>query len=245
MKPDLKSSSGAIENLQGTSWALNLSELGIGPMPLSTQATLDGLFRIIQENSIKGFLADDEAAALLVFAQRAGRIGPCLEVGSYCGKSTVFLGEGCRLAGTALYAVDHHRGSEEHQVGEEYHDADLFDAQRGEFDSFPAFRKTLQLSDLSTVVIPVVTSSEQLLQHWTASLGLVFIDGGHSHAMALNDALGWSKKVASGGYLLIHDIFEKPEAGGQGPFLAQNAVLATGAFEKIAQINSMAVLKRY
>ena len=55
---------------------------------------------------------------------------PLLEVGSYCGRSTVWIGAAARVAGVVLFAVDHHRGSEENQPGWEWHDATLVDPGR-------------------------------------------------------------------------------------------------------------------
>lgn len=202
------------------------------------------LFDLIQTNAIKGFLADDEAEALFDLAKSVEGLGPCLEVGSYCGKSTLFLGSACKQSGNTLYAVDHHKGSEEHQLGEEYHDADLYDNQQQEINSFPVFKQTIKLAQLENTVIPIVTSSEVLARHWATPLGLVFVDGGHSHKMSLNDCMSWAKHIVAGGLLLIHDIFEKPEEGGQGPYLGLNAVLETGHFEKIKQINSLGILRR-
>lgn len=202
------------------------------------------LFDLIQANAIKGFLADDEAEALFDLAKSVAGLGPCLEIGSYCGKSTLFLGSACKQSGNTLYAVDHHNGSEEHQLGEEYHDADLYDNQQQEINSFPVFKQTLTLGQLESTVIPIVTSSEILVRHWATPLGLVFVDGGHSHKMSLNDCMSWAKHIVSGGLLLVHDIFENPEDGGQGPYLALTSVLDAGGFEKIDQVNSLGILRR-
>lgn len=202
------------------------------------------LFELIESNAIKGFLARDEAEALFNCAKSVASLGPCLEIGSYCGKSTLFLGSACQSFGNTLYAIDHHSGSEEHQLGEEYHDADLYDKQNNEMNSFPVFKQTLKLAGLESTVVPIVSSSEVTVRHWATPLGLVFVDGGHSHAMSMNDCMSWSKHLIKGGLLLIHDIFEKPEDGGQGPFLGLNAVLETGRFEKLEQVNSLGILRR-
>lgn len=202
------------------------------------------LHQAIEDHQIKGFLAPDEAEALYKLALQSAPLGPCLEVGSYCGKSTVYLGSACREAGTVLFAVDHHRGSEEHQLGEEYHDPDLYDSTVQAMDSFPFLRRTLRLFDLQDAVVPVVAPSEVVARKWTTQLGLVFIDGGHSHEQALADCLAWSEKVSPGGLLLIHDIFPHPKDGGQGPYLALQAVVDSGSFRWERTINSLGVLRR-
>lgn len=202
------------------------------------------LHQAIEAHQIKGFLARDEAEALYAFALQCAPLGPCLEVGSYCGKSTAYLGTACREGGTVLFAVDHHRGSEEHQLGEEYHDPDLYDASAQSMDTFPFLRRTLRLLSLQDTVVPIVAPSEVVAREWTTQLGLVFIDGGHSHEQALADCLAWSAKVIPGGLLLIHDIFPDPKDGGQGPYLALQAVLASGNFRWENTLNSLGVLRR-
>lgn len=202
------------------------------------------LHQAIEEHQIKGFLARDEAEALYDLALASAPLGPCLEIGSYCGKSTVYLGTACRDRDTVLFAVDHHRGSEEHQPGEEYHDPELFDSSAETIDTFPSLRRALALFSLQESVVPVVAPSQVVIKKWVTPLGLVFIDGGHSHEQALTDCMSWADKVVSGGLLLIHDIFPNPQDGGQGPYLALQAVIARGAFYWEQSINSLGVLRR-
>ena len=78
----------------------------------------------IDPASVKGFLDPDEGSALYRWAHDAVAWGPCLEVGSYCGKSALYLGAACKSRGGLLFTVDHHRGSEEMQPGWEHHDAE-------------------------------------------------------------------------------------------------------------------------
>ncbi|VUD59523.1 hypothetical protein TDB9533_02699 [Thalassocella blandensis] len=197
-----------------------------------------------QQHAVKGFLAEDEGLALYEKALAAADIGPCLEIGSYCGKSTVYLGLACKETHNTLYAVDHHRGSEEHQLGEEYHDPDLYDKKHQCMDSFPEFRKTIQAAQVDKFVVPVVASSELTVRHWQTPLGMVFVDGGHSHQMAMNDCVSWSRKLAVGGILAVHDLFALPEEGGQGPHLAFEHIASSRQFERLAKVNSLGFLRR-
>lgn len=206
--------------------------------------TVTALHQAIEDRQIKGFLAQDEAAALYELALSCAPLGPCLEIGSYCGKSTVYLGTACRDRDSVLFAVDHHRGSEEHQPGEEYHDPLLFDAKTQTIDTFPSLRRALSIFSLEQWVVPVVAPSQVVVKKWATPLGLVFIDGGHSHEQALADCLSWADKIASGGLLLIHDIFPNPQDGGQGPYLALQAVVARGDFQWEQSINSLGILRR-
>ncbi|MEX2488953.1 MAG: class I SAM-dependent methyltransferase [Pseudomonadales bacterium] len=193
---------------------------------------------------IKGFLDHREGEALYEHCLEAGRFGPCLEVGSYCGKSTVYLGEACRQTGRSLYAVDHHRGSEEHQPGEEFHDEALYDPVYGLMDSFREFRSTIRRAGLENTVVPLVASSNVAARDWATPLGMVFIDGGHSLEAALNDYRCWSTFVVQGGILAIHDIFPDPADGGQAPYTIWKMAIASGLFEELEVIGTLGILRR-
>lgn len=199
---------------------------------------------LLNPDDVKGFLHPDEGARLYELGEQAAGLGPCLEVGSYCGKSTVYLGSGVRAGGGQLFALDHHRGSEEHQKGEGYHDAELFDAEIERMDSLPAFRRTLFRAGLENNVIPVVASSAQLGNVWRIPLGMVFIDGGHSFAAAQTDLRAWMGHVLPGGYLAIHDIFASEAEGGQAPRTILEQAEASGLFEPRVMTQTLGVLKR-
>ena len=193
---------------------------------------------------VKGFLDPAEGERLYELAQQASALGPCLEIGSYCGKSTLYLGAGARAADGQVYALDHHRGSEEHQLGEEYHDPDLYDDEAQRMDSLPYFRRTLRRAGLEQTVVPMVGASTQVGRYWTTPLALVFIDGGHSLETAMSDYQTWSKHVVSGGYLVIHDIFPDPADGGQAPYEIYKLALASGLFEDAGMTKTLGVLRR-
>lgn len=194
--------------------------------------------------SCKGFLDDDEGLRLYALALEAAALGPVLEIGSYCGKSAVYLGSGVREAGGTLVCVDHHRGSEEHQRGEEYHDADLFDALTGRMDSLPELRRTLHAAGLEDSAVLLVAPSDRAAAVWGVPLGLVFIDGGHSHAAAHADFERWSPFLAAGGILAIHDLFPDPATGGQAPIEVYRRALATGDYDELPTTKTLGVLRR-
>ena len=195
-------------------------------------------------DSVKGFLATEEGEALYRLATECAALGPCLEIGSYCGKSSVYLGAACRESGGILYAIDHHRGSEEHQLGEEYHDPDLFDADAGLVDSFKEFRTTMRKAGLEDTVVPIVSSSAVASRHWATPLGMVFIDGGHSMQAAMCDYRSWVGHIVPGGILAIHDIFPDPADGGQAPYEIWNLAKKSGLFEVLPMVNTLGLLRR-
>jgi predicted O-methyltransferase YrrM len=192
----------------------------------------------------KGFLDDAEGLRLYELAKAQAPHGPVLEVGSYCGKSSVYLGAGVKEAGGTLICVDHHRGSEEHQRGEEYHDPDLFDADAGRMDTLHELRRTLRRAGLEEHALLLVASSQHAARVWSTPLALVFIDGGHSHAQAHADYDGWAPRVARGGILAIHDLFPNPAEGGQAPIEIYRKGLASGIFEALPSTKTLGVLRR-
>lgn len=198
----------------------------------------------IDITTVKGFLADDEAAALYQHALTAAASGPLLEVGSYCGKSTIYLGVAAQQHHSTVFAVDHHRGSEEHQKGEEYHDADLYDAEFGLMDSFREFRKNMRAAGLDDTVVAVVASSRTAAKQWHTPLAMVFIDGGHSFEAAETDYRSWISHIMIGGILAIHDLFPDPAKGGQAPITIYRMALASGLFEELAVVNTLGFLRR-
>ena len=193
---------------------------------------------------IKGFLAEDEGLSLYELAQKACRLGPCLEIGSYCGKSTVYIGRACKQMGGTLFSIDHHTGSEEHQPGEEYHDPDLFDPDSGTIDSFREFRKTIKSAGLEETVVPIVARSNVAARSWSTPLGLVFIDGGHSFESAFDDYSSWASHILPNGFLAIHDIFPDPSKGGQAPYDIYKLAVSSGLFKEYLKVNTLGVLRR-
>ncbi len=192
----------------------------------------------------KGFMPEDEGAFLHDLARRHLRDGPGLEVGTYCGKSAIYLGAAARAAAGVVFTVDHHRGSEENQSGWEHHDASLVDPDLGLMDTLPVFRRTIADAGLEEEVVAVIGRSTVVAAHWRTPLGLLFIDGGHAEEPAQDDYSGFAHWVLPGGALVIHDVFERPEDGGQAPFHVWQRAVAGAAFEPAGQVGSMRVLTR-
>ena len=138
-------------------------------------------------NTVKGFLDNTEGNELAKIARKCSDLGPCLEIGTYCGKSALIIGEACRKSNNLLFTVDHHTGSEEHQLGEEYHDSELYDENISSFNTLPEFLENLKKSDLKNYILPLIGASKELAKEWKLPLGMVFIDGGHSYQTTLND----------------------------------------------------------
>jgi MMP 1-O-methyltransferase len=191
-----------------------------------------------------GFMPPEEGLALYRAAAAYAPAGPVLEIGTYCGKSTIYLAAAARQAGQVVITVDHHHGSEENQPGWEYHDPGLVDARTGRLDTLPHVRATLGDAGVEDDVIVVVGRSAQVARLWRTPVGLLFIDGGHTEAAARADYEGWARWVAPGGALAIHDVFPDPADGGQAPHGIYRRALASGGFTEVAVQGSLRVLER-
>ena len=195
----------------------------------------------------RGFMPEDEGDALFAACVNvpASIPGSIVEVGSYCGRSTVWLGAAARQVNRVVFAVDHHMGSEENQPGWEWHEPDLVDARTGRMDTLPHFRRTIIDAHLTDVVITVVGDSPTIARNWVTPIAFLFIDGGHGVEPATLDYQLWTPHVAPGGVLAIHDVFPDPKDGGRPPY--ENIylpALASGLFEDVSATGSLRVLRR-
>lgn len=191
----------------------------------------------------RGFMPPDEGLALYDAAVAAAR-GPYLEIGSYCGKSAVYLGAAAKERETVLFALDHHRGSEENQAGWEWHEPDLVDPTINKLDTLPTFRRTLYDAQLEPYVVAVVGDSPTVGRYWTIPLGFLFIDGGHGSEPAHRDYETWVPHIVIGGTLAIHDVFPDPKDGGRPPYEIYLRALSSEAFTEVSATGSLRVLQR-
>jgi predicted O-methyltransferase YrrM len=199
----------------------------------------------------RGFMPDDEGRALFEAARRAGQAdlpdakpATFVEIGAWCGKSTVYLGAAAEATGAVLLSVDHHRGSEENQAGWEYHDSDLVDPEAGRIDTLLHWRRTMTTAGLESTVVGLVGDSPTIATRWDRPLAFCFIDGGHGEKPAWADYRGWSPHVAVGGWLAIHDVFPDPADGGRPPYELYCAALESGEFVDDGECGSLRVLRR-
>jgi predicted O-methyltransferase YrrM len=196
----------------------------------------------------KGFMPADEGDALRAAAIDAASAvpeAPMLEVGSYCGRSTVWLGDAAEQTGRVLFALDHHRGSDENQAGWEYHDAEVVDTRIGKMDTLPFFRSSIHDAGLEDTVVALIGRSPVVASAWTTPLAFLFIDGGHGVEPARLDYEGWTPHIAVGGTLAIHDVFPHPDDGGRPPYdQIFLPALESGRFELISATGSLRILRR-
>jgi len=192
----------------------------------------------------KGFMPTDEGALLHRLARERLPHGPVLEIGTYCGKSAVYLGAAAREVGGTVFTLDHHHGSEENQPGWEYHDTALVDPESGRLDTLASFRRTIVRAGLEEYVVAVVGRDTTVAKHWRTPLSLLFVDGGHTDEHVTNDYLGFGRWVSRGGVLVVHDVFPDPADGGQAPYRVYLRAVESGDFMGAEALGSMRVLTR-
>jgi len=198
----------------------------------------------LQKLSLKGFMAQAEGRRLYEMARVASQRAPCLEIGSYCGKSTAYLGTGCKESGGILFSIDHHEGSEEQQPGQEYFDPELFNEKTGKIDTFPVFQNVLRKLSLMDTVVPIVSKSSVVARLWSTPVNLILIDGGHTFEAACADYSSWVSHLLPGGFLAIHDIFADRTKGGQAPRCIYNMALDSGLFAELPRTETLGILQR-
>jgi predicted O-methyltransferase YrrM len=198
---------------------------------------------LAQVHATPGFMPDDEGAALWRAALDVDAPGPIVEIGSYCGRTTLLLADAARRRGTLVVTVDHHRGSEEHQPGWDYHDPSLIDAATGRVDTLPHLRRALAATALEDHAVVVVARSEVAGRLWGVPVRLLFLDGSHVEEQAQADYAAWAPHVAPGGVLAIHDVFPDPADGGQAPFHVLRRALDDG-FVPAGETGSLRLLTK-
>lgn len=193
---------------------------------------------------VKGFLSDKEAKKLQELFLNVHHLGAVLEIGTYCGKSTLNFAHVAKKINGLVFTVDHHTGSEEHQLGEEYHDEDLFDKRLNKFNTLPEFLKNIRSSNLGQFIIPVINKSSEASETFSELISLLFIDGGHSTEAAFSDYNSWKDKICSGGLLVIHDVFPNPKDGGRPPFEIYSAAQKSKEFDDLGIYETLGILKK-
>ena len=191
-----------------------------------------------------GFMPDDEGLALARGrAATAAARGPLLEIGTYCGKSAVYLGAAAREGGTVLFTVDHHRGSEENQAGWEHHDTDVVDPRTGRMDTLPFFRRTIEDAGLEDVVVAVIgrlaDGRPRTGPRRSGCCSSTAATRTTSRSPTTRAGPATSRPAA---LLVFHDVFEDPADGGQAPFDVWQRAVADG-FTPVSTTGSLRVLR--
>tara|TARA_B100000401_G_scaffold182045_1_gene122401 strand:+ start:3130 stop:3735 length:606 start_codon:yes stop_codon:yes gene_type:complete len=192
---------------------------------------------------IKGFLTHEEGEALYLYCKKYCLKSTAVEIGSYCGKSACYLGQACKENNSYLYSIDHHKGSEEQQLGQEYFDEEIYDYEKERVDTLPLFLQNIAAHDLKKTIKPLVMDSETASKILKDDISMIFIDGSHTFESARNDYKCWKDKIKNGGILAIHDVYDSEKEGGQAPKEIYLKSLKEG-FKLIKRVKSLVILKK-
>ena len=193
---------------------------------------------------VKGFLSDKEAKKLQELFLKVHHLGSVLEIGTYCGKSALNFSDVAKDVNGLIYTIDHHTGSEEHQLGEEYHDSELFDKRLKKFNTLPEFLNNLKSKKMAKFIIPIIDKSQNASNFFSEKISLLFIDGGHSFETALSDYNAWKDKICSDGLLVIHDVFPNPKDGGRPPYEIYTLARESKEFDDLGIYETLGILKK-
>lgn len=188
---------------------------------------LEGLeLALIRMRPIDGWLTEAEATLLYRCAEHAGTlrpIAPIVEVGSYCGRSTVVLATAAREAGTVVLAIDPHEG----------------DCGTGIRETPTLERFTANTTPYAPSIIPLVQPSESV--EWAGQIAMLFVDAKHDYASVRADFEHFAPLLAPSARVAFHDYKQPNPAWGVTRFV--DGLLADG-WREIAQADHLIAIER-
>lgn len=149
------------------------------------------------ENLVEGInsaLTNKEGECLYNLAKRCSGKGVIVEIGSWKGKSTIWLAKGSQRGNNVkIYAIDPHTGNPEHK------------RKFGEVWTFDEFKDNIRKAQVEDIVVPIVKTSEEAVKDFDDPVELIFIDGNHDYDAVKLDYELWFPKVINGGIMAFHD----------------------------------------
>jgi predicted O-methyltransferase YrrM len=150
-------------------------------------------------DKVEGWLELSEGELLYDLAKGCRGTGAIVEIGSWKGKSTVWIAQGSKKGSrTKVFAVDPHVGSPEHQAAE------------GSVWTLREFEENMRKTGCSDIVEPIVKTSEAAAPGINMPVEFVFVDGAHEYEMVKLDFELWFPKLIEGGIVAFHDTIGWP-----------------------------------
>jgi predicted O-methyltransferase YrrM len=173
---------------------------------------------------VEGWLTDREGRLLCDLASRCTGKGVIVEIGSWKGKSTIWLGRGSKEGnGVMIHAVDPHIGFPD--VEEVY----------GKIWTFEEFKNNIAKAAVDDVVIPIIKTSEDAAKDFGWPVELIFIDGVHLYDYVKLDFELWFPKVVESGVMVFHDT-----TGERGPKrLVKERVFRSRNFKNVGFVDTI------
>ncbi len=147
----------------------------------------------IDGKGVEGFFSHDEGELLYYLAAGCPKNGTIVEIGSWKGRSTCWMGRASeRYSEAKIYASDPHVGSPEHQ-------------KDGPINTFDQFKLNLEKMRVTEKVTPIVKFSYDAVVDVEEPIDLLFIDGAHEYEAVKKDFDLWFPKLKTGGVIAFHD----------------------------------------
>lgn len=160
-------------------------------------ATLEEEIKAVEiiTDRLDGWLHPQEGKFLYKAAKNCKGKGVIVEIGSWKGKSTIWLAKGSKAgSGVKVYAIDPHTGSSENR--DKY----------GKVWTYPEFEHNITEADVQDIVVPLIKTSEESGREWDGkAIELLWIDGAHEYEMVKQDFELWSQYLIEGGIIAFHD----------------------------------------
>jgi predicted O-methyltransferase YrrM len=149
---------------------------------------------------LEGWFRREEGELLLRTARQAiaGRTAPAIvEVGSYCGKSTIVLAAAARSVNppARVYAIDPHEG----EVGAR----DTLEGVRSEAPTFERFRANVAAAGVDDLIHAIRRRSYDV--PWQSPIAFLFVDGLHDYENVSRDFRHFEPCLSEGAYVAFHD----------------------------------------
>lgn len=149
-------------------------------------------------DKLDGGLAAREGELLYHLARNSMGKGVIVEIGSWKGKSTIWLAKGSKAGtGAKVYAIDPHTGTSLH-------------AWAGNESTLAEFLQNIQEADVNDIVVPLVKASAEAANGLDEPVELLFVDGDHEYESVKLDYDTWFPKVINGGVIAFHDSMAAP-----------------------------------
>jgi len=199
---------------------------------LYTYRVLRALPVLRQIREVEGWLLDDEADLLLAACTRATAELPgaaVVEVGSYCGRSTIVLASAVADSrnGAVVFAIDPHEG----EVGAA--DQRIWSVP----PTLERFNANIEQAGLRDHVVTIQQRSFEVV--WQEPIALLLIDGLHDRGNVERDFRHFEPWLDPAGYVAFHDY----SGWYPGVVAFVDQLVASENYERVDQAESLALLR--
>jgi len=203
-----------------------------GVLTGENQVELEETKRIVK--SIQGWVGDKEGAYLFQRAKNCSK-GIIVEIGSWKGKSTVWLARGSKAGNkTRIYAIDPFDGR----------DSKFITIPQPDYSVFEIFKDNIRKAGLNDLITPIVSRSQDASDKIKERIEFLFIDGAHGYEFVKKDFELYFPKVLRGGIIVFHDANEREGVKREGVVKLMRELSKDKRVEKIDVVGSMVAWRK-